>query len=419
MNPWTGQTRQNPTKPCHNNIRLSQKPFTPESFPGFVKQGSPRFADGKQGYQPENETFTSFRTAMIINIHPNSTILDLMSTLRDENIVSVQLLNTLPITGSLSGRIVFLRHRSALLFVSCTHFSPMYFRGCRAYAYIVNTPTWPSSFERRIHGMTVTVTRSLSLFGYQSGISQSAVRSLLNTGPIWMDKWLQQIFTVNSGFIISFSSIETCIIAFDKIVGERSLKYSTIEFSSDVHDHRPRFVNHSEIRLIGNIFEKDDLLLPSRANMKTHRSEMEHIANLLNNTKSLKEQPIVSKDRRGVMKHNILDGDKRSEAIEDLVYHMSEIATVILRGLLANAKTMDKKQFDNTTDSIFTSGIPVVQASCDWLTKTSNHLNSEAVDSLENSQSNFGVANASNPKYSNSMLPMRGTKRKYQGDVAA
>ena len=130
----------------------------------------------KRGRSAAND----FRTVMIEKIPSTSSLFDVMSVIQGDTIFSGQLLQTTPLTGSLTARVVFLEQQFALDFIKCASYNSLSFQNHTARAYLVATPTWPLPHAVYSMGLFKTVTRCLNVKNVPSNFTADAIR-------FWLD----------------------------------------------------------------------------------------------------------------------------------------------------------------------------------------------------------------------------------------
>ena len=130
----------------------------------------------KRGRSAAND----FRTVMIEKIPSTSSLVDVMSVIQGDTIFSGQLLQTTPLTGSLTARVVFLEQQFALDFIKYASYNSLSFQNHTARAYLVATPTWPLPHAVYSMGLFKTVTRCLNVKSVPSNFTADAIR-------FWLD----------------------------------------------------------------------------------------------------------------------------------------------------------------------------------------------------------------------------------------
>ena len=146
----------------------------------------------------------TFRTITISGIPANIDLLSVLNKIRGGAILESQLLDTVPITGFKTARIVFLDELSALAFEDNAVSHPSMFRGLNVTADLVDTPTWPVEYNCQ-HS------RCMEINNVPSAIKPKELLEAIGhemNHPIYMRK------LNNGNIILHFSSIKKAELAY-------------------------------------------------------------------------------------------------------------------------------------------------------------------------------------------------------------
>ena len=177
-----------------------------------------------------------YRTIMIEKMPRTSSLFEIISAIRGDEIVSGQMLQTTILTGSLTARIIFREQKHALEFINFTHCNPLSFNGLVASVYLVATPTWPHSPPIATMGFTKVSSRCLIIRKAPSYFTEHAIRFWLEAGDCTNLEDPPMIEKSDTEIRIWFASEPAASRGFDLL--SQNYRFQELEIGYRGHEHK-------------------------------------------------------------------------------------------------------------------------------------------------------------------------------------
>lgn len=212
----------------HTAIQINRNVAGPEDlrFPDLFRYGI--------HYMPSLQQSNTLRTISIMNLPPEISRSKLLSSIRGGIIVSVDLLDTMSITGAFSALVVFLHGQDALAFIDFVAETALYFSGQKACVKLLTTPSWPLSLSLNTAIFQHHHTRCLELFNYPRSITPAMLRKDLRLHQALTYDAIERIqMRPDNVLEIRFLSIQAAGKAYGKLTSMRTYKQCRVVFAKD------------------------------------------------------------------------------------------------------------------------------------------------------------------------------------------
>ena len=212
----------------HTAIQINRNIAGPEDliFPDLFRYGVQ--------YMPSLQQSNTLRTISIMNLPPEISRSKLLSSIRGGIIVSVDLLDTVSITGAFSALVVFLHGQDALAFNDFVAENTLHFGGQKACVKLLTTPTWPLSLNLSTAIFQHHHTRCLEVFNYPHSITPAMLRKDLRLHQSQTHDAIERIQMRSDNVLeIQLMSIQAAGRAYGKLTNMRAYKQCHVVFAKD------------------------------------------------------------------------------------------------------------------------------------------------------------------------------------------
>ena len=185
-------------------------------------------------YNPSIYERNTLRTVSIMGLHPKITKSELFDNIRGGFVISVELLNTVSITGTLSALVQFLYERDALAFDDSVRQNPLRFHGKAAYVRVLSTPTWPLSPNLSKAILQLKHTRCLEVHDFPREVGPVDLRHDLRAHDTLTYDNLERINMRADGVLeLGFTSIYAAGKGYGILTGFRRYQKCRVLFAVD------------------------------------------------------------------------------------------------------------------------------------------------------------------------------------------
>ena len=185
-------------------------------------------------YDPAVHEHNTLRTVSIMGLDPKTTRSELFDNIRGGAVVSMELLNTVSITGTFSALVQFLYERDALAFDDFAAQNPLLFHGTAAYVKVVRTPTWPLLPHVRTTILQLKHTRCLEVHDFPRKIGPTALRQDLRPhSSSTYDKLERANMRVDGVLELGFTSISAAEKGYEVLTTSRKYLKCRVIFVQD------------------------------------------------------------------------------------------------------------------------------------------------------------------------------------------
>ncbi len=188
-------------------------------------------------FRPKLHDESVFRMVIISDLPLTVTLADVMGRICGGAVVSTQLLDTTPITGTMTAMIVFLHGKSAAEFVAHARQDPLFFSGRRAHLTHIMTATWPVGVELQRKIFVSGETRCLSITQPSAGISMMQVKEGLQYDRYTKRSRIQNMLDNGQGAITAvFETVNAASAAYSRLKQMAPFSRNAITFAKDPCD---------------------------------------------------------------------------------------------------------------------------------------------------------------------------------------
>ena len=236
-NPHTSShsdTTRNPPTSTFNNKRQAFRYEPLTTFIEYNQVTDPLYSHRMEAvqYSPA-EKQDMLHAVTITGLHPNTTKRDLLTNIHGGMVVSLNLVDTVSITGTLTALVKFLYERDTFAFYNFTKNNPLQFHDKRAFVSILGTASWPlePSIKRKI--IEEGHTRCLEVKVFPRTITQAAFRLDLRNKNAVTDQDIEEFCMHDGALELRFTSISAAGRAHELLTTSRRYNSCQVTFTAD------------------------------------------------------------------------------------------------------------------------------------------------------------------------------------------